>query len=308
MFSHHEILMIFALVLYLTISLLNSPATGENRIPFDSHYTVDYGQDHVQFLDSQKTLVQLSLDSDSGARFSSKVKYESGLFGIRIKFPPGNSAGVVTAFNLRSEDKEFDGINLEILGSNIGQNFSIQTNVFVNGVGNKQHEIALPFDASEEFHEYNILWNSHLILTYVDDIAFRIFKNNSAIGVGYPSKPMKIFASVSNGSDDLIRTDSGRSRTKIDWRDAPFAAQFKSLDYDVDQACISNSTTTTKHKEGRGDCGSTRKTGWDTIRDLPIGLIDWYEAMRHLITYDYCNDTKIHPLPPPECKSNIKYL
>ncbi|CAI9107462.1 OLC1v1006815C1 [Oldenlandia corymbosa var. corymbosa] len=288
--------MIFALVLYLTISLLNSPATGETRVPFDSHYTVDYGQDHVQFLDSQRTLVQLSVDSDSGARFSSKVKYESGLFGIWIKFPPGNSAGVVTSFNLLSEDKEFDGINLEILGSNIGQNFSIQTNVFVNGVGNKKHEIALPFDASEEFHEYSILWNSHLILTTVQSEC------------GYPSKPMKIFTSVSNGSDDLIRTGGGRSRKKIDWRDAPFAAQFKSFDYNVDQGCISNSTTTTKHKEERGDCGSTRKGGWDKIRDLPIGLIDWYEAMRHLITYDYCNDTKIHPVPPPECKSNIIYL
>ncbi|KAH0891237.1 hypothetical protein HID58_053666 [Brassica napus] len=76
------------------------PAGGR---PFDDNYVVTWG--NVLKLDQGRE-VQLSMDKTSGAAFESKHKFGSGFFQMRIKLPPKDTAGVVTAFYVRSLDFE----------------------------------------------------------------------------------------------------------------------------------------------------------------------------------------------------------
>ncbi|CAD5327753.1 unnamed protein product [Arabidopsis thaliana] len=75
----------------------NARARGRGAIDFDVNYVVTWGQDHILKLTQGKE-VQLSMDYSSGSGFESKSHYGSGFFQMRIKLPPRDSAGVVTAF------------------------------------------------------------------------------------------------------------------------------------------------------------------------------------------------------------------
>ncbi|KAF3435960.1 hypothetical protein FNV43_RR23052 [Rhamnella rubrinervis] len=199
-------------------------ATTESNIPinFYQNYQVTWGFNHVSAI-NRGTEVQLSLDMSSGAGFESKQSYGSGFFHMNIKLPDRNSAGVVTAFYLTSKGNKHDELDFEFLGNVEGKPYTLQTNVFANGEGNREQRIALWFDPTKDFHLYGILWNQHQIVFYVDEIPIRVYKNNSAIGVAYPSRPMQVEGSLWDG--DSWATDGGR--TKTDWRYAPFIAHFQ---------------------------------------------------------------------------------
>ncbi|CAH8278685.1 unnamed protein product [Arabidopsis lyrata] len=132
-----------------------------------------------------------------GGGFESKNSYGSGLFQMRIKVPGGNSGGVVTAFYLTTKGGGHDEVDFEFLGNNNGRPITLQTNLFLNGEGNREQRF------------------------YVDNIPIRVYKNEN--GVSYPSKPMQVEASLWNGDD--WATDGGR--TKINWSYSPFIAHFQ---------------------------------------------------------------------------------
>ena len=111
---------------------------------------------------------------------------------MNIKMVPGDSAGTVTAFYVRttkievcsfcfyfwytlvmtfvdtlqlsSQNAEHDEIDFEFLGNRTGQPYILQTNVFTGGQGNKEQRIFLWFDPTKEFHRYSILWNMYQIV------------------------------------------------------------------------------------------------------------------------------------------------
>lgn len=55
-------------------------------------------------------------------------------------------------------------LDFEFLGNVSGEPYALQTNVFAEGVGDREQRITLWFDPSIEFHTYGILWNKDLIL------------------------------------------------------------------------------------------------------------------------------------------------
>lgn len=57
-----------------------------------------------------------------------------------------------------------DEIDFEFLGNTSGNPIILQTNVFVNGQGNKEQHHYLPFDPRNNFHKYSVFWNQHLIM------------------------------------------------------------------------------------------------------------------------------------------------
>lgn len=57
-----------------------------------------------------------------------------------------------------------DELDFEFLGNVEGMPYSLQTNVFTNGYGEREERIQLWFDPTEDFHTYSILWNIYQIV------------------------------------------------------------------------------------------------------------------------------------------------
>ncbi|KAL2336795.1 hypothetical protein Fmac_011241 [Flemingia macrophylla] len=208
--------------LFLALAIVCASKVVEVR--FQRNYKVVWGDHHIFFLQHGRE-VQLSIDKTSGAGFRSKLEYASGFFQMRIMIPNKNSRGVVTAFYLTSTADEHKGakhdeIDFEFLGNN-GKPYTLQTNVFANDEGGREQRHSLWFDPSIDFHNYAILWNQHQIVFYVDGIPIRVFKNNSKVGVSYPTQQMRVMASIWNGEP---WASNGK---RIDWKQAPFTAHFQ---------------------------------------------------------------------------------
>ncbi|XP_010440650.1 PREDICTED: xyloglucan endotransglucosylase/hydrolase protein 2 [Camelina sativa] len=287
MFSIFE----FVSVLFLMFTA-NARARGRGGIDFDKNYVVTWGQNHVLKLNQGKE-VELSMDQSSGSGFESKSHYGSGFFQMRIKLPPRDSAGVVTAFYLTSKGDTHDEVDFEFLGNRQGKPIGIQTNVFTNGQGNREQKFVLWFDPTTSFHTYGILWNPYHIVFYVDKIPIRVFKNNR-FGVNYPSKPMQLVASLWNGEE--WATNGGKD--KINWAYAPFKAQFQGF---PEHGCRLDGQS-----NNRKVCGSTRYW-WNnrTYNRLSANEQKTMENVRaKYMTYDYCSDRPRYPVPPTECRLN----
>ncbi|XP_038996412.1 xyloglucan endotransglucosylase/hydrolase protein 2-like isoform X2 [Hibiscus syriacus] len=260
---------------------------------FDENYEITWGNDRV-LSSNLGTQIQLSMDASSGSGFRSKLSYGIGFFHLRIKLPDKDSAGVVIAYYLTSKGNKHDELDFEFLGNKEGKPITLQTNVFADGVGDREQRVVLWFDPTADFHNYQILWNQHQIVFYVDDIPIRVFKNNKGIGVGYPSQVMRIEASLWDG--DSWATDGGR--TKTNWTMAPFKAHFQgfhingcpksdpSSNNNSNQECFSPNYWWNSQKYWTLD--SKQKGQFENVR-------------RKYVNYDYCSDRHRYPVPPPEC-------
>ncbi|EOA18386.1 hypothetical protein CARUB_v10006916mg [Capsella rubella] len=288
MFSIFE----FVLVLFLMFTA-NARARGRGGIDFDKNYVVTYGQDRILKLKQGKK-VQLSMDQASGSGFESKSHYGSGLFQMKIKLPPRDSAGVVTSFYLTSEGNSQDEIDFEFLGNRQGKPIEVQTNVFTNGQGGREQKVHLWFDPTTSFHTYGILWNPYHIVFYVDKIPIRVFKNNKRYEMNYPSKPMRVMASVWNG--EAWATDGGKE--KINWAYAPFKAQYQGF---AEHGCRLDGQS-----DNGKDCGSARYW-WNTrtYNRLSANQQKELENVRaKYMNYDYCSNQPRHHVFPSECQWN----
>ncbi|XP_007049742.2 PREDICTED: xyloglucan endotransglucosylase/hydrolase protein 2 [Theobroma cacao] len=273
----------------LAFFLFGRLSADADIVRFDENYEITWGYDHV-LLFNQGREVQLSMDISSGAGFGSKLRYGSGFFQMRIKLPPKDSAGVITAFYLTSQGDKHDELDLEFLGNREGKPITLQTNVFADGVGNREQRILLWFDPTANFHTYQILWNQHQIVFYVDNVPIRVFKNNKNIGVGYPSQAMQVEASLWDG--DSWATDGGK--TKTNWSMAPFKAHFQGFDIG---GCpiIQNSNVQ--------ECYSP-KYWWNSEKYWKLDSkqqIELENVRNKYMSYDYCSDRPRYPVPPPEC-------
>ncbi|KAK9130360.1 hypothetical protein Sjap_010847 [Stephania japonica] len=280
-------LFLVTLELQLLTSSIAKPAT------FVQDFRVTWSESHIKQLDNG-TAIQLLLDQNSGCGFASKYKYLFGRVSMKIKLVPGDSAGTVTAFYMSSETNEpRDELDFEFLGNRTGQPYTVQTNVFASGKGEREQRVNLWFDPSREFHDYSILWNKRHIIFSVDDIPIRVYKNNVARGVPYPlSQPMGIYSTLWEA--DNWATRGGLE--KIDWTKAPFYAYYR--DFDI-EGCTA---------AGPAECGRASNNWWDgpTYQQLDPVQARKYRWVRvnHMV-YDYCTDRSRFPVPPPECLAGI---
>ncbi|KAF2295664.1 hypothetical protein GH714_033505 [Hevea brasiliensis] len=190
---------------YLTIS-------GSSR-----DFKVTWSESHIRQIDGGRA-IQLVLDQSSGCGFASKMQYLFGRVSMRIKLIPGDSAGTVTAFYMNSDtDNIRDELDFEFLGNRTGQPYTVQTNIYAHGKGDREQRINLWFDPSVDFHLYTILWNHRQIVFYVDDVPIRVYKNNEAKGIPYPKlQSMGVYSTLWEADDWATRG----GLEKIDWSKA----------------------------------------------------------------------------------------
>lgn len=306
----------YAVFVFLVLFGFLSPVVAQNFAPapspgiddyvdsngkisqFDQNYNVTWGGYHVRHLYSDR-IVQLVLDNSSGSGFESNNKYLFGNFTMRIKLVRGDSSGTVTAFYLTTQEKSrHDEIDFEFLGNIRGSLYGLQTNVFVDGGGDREERMHLWFDPTSDFHTYSIIWDANQILFMVDGIPIRVFKNlQNRLGVLYPSlKPMRVVTSLWNG--DEWATDGGKR--KINWKGSPFHVSFEGFDI---QGCM--------YEANISYCTQT---------DSPLPVESWSyspskqmrlrqaKSMEHVrkryVTYSYCRDKTRFLRTPPECFEN----
>ncbi|KAL0758607.1 hypothetical protein Bca101_074757 [Brassica carinata] len=231
--------------------------------------------------------------SQEEARFQSKAEYLYGKVDMQIKLVPGNSAGTVTTFYLKSQGLTWDEIDFEFLGNVSGDPYILHTNVYTQGKGDREQQFYLWFDPTAEFHNYSILWNPSHIVFYVDGKPIREFKNLEAMGVAYPkSQPMRMYGSLWNADDWATRG----GLVKTNWSEGPFVASF--MNYNSENACVwstdNGTTTTTPCSPGDSSSSSSTSTSeWFSQRGMDSSsrkVLKWVQ--KKFMVYNYCKDKK----------------
>ncbi|KAL8128626.1 hypothetical protein V2J09_017781 [Rumex salicifolius] len=273
-----------------------------NASNFNKNFAITWGDGRAKMVNGGKQLA-LSLDKYSGSGFQSKNSYLFLKVDMRIKLVPDNSAGTVTTFFLSSLGANHDEIDFEFLGNTTGEPYTIHTNVFSQGKGNREQQFQLWFDPTKDFHTYSIAWTPRHIMFSIDGTTIRRFKNLESIGVAFPkSKPMRIFASLWNA--DEWATQGGRVKT--DWDKAPFMATYGSYTL---KGCKwskgkSSCTTTTSSSSTTTSSSSENDHVWlnEEMNSSSQDKINWVKD-NHMI-YDYCKDINRFPQGlPPECSA-----
>ncbi|CAF2137333.1 unnamed protein product, partial [Brassica napus] len=219
--------------------------------------------------------------------FNPRKEYLFGKIDMQLKLVPGNSAGTVTAYYLKSKGDTWDEIDFEFLGNLTGDPYVMHTNVYTQGKGDREQQFNLWFDPTADFHTYSVLWNPHHIVFLVDGIAIRQFKNLEHRGIQYPKlQPMRLYSSLWNA--DQWATRGGLVKT--DWSNAPFTASYRNFRAD---ACVSFA--------GKSSCPASSPR-WFTQK-LDLTAEDKMRVVQSkFMVYNYCTDTKRFPQGvPKEC-------
>lgn len=248
---------------------------------FDEAFSRLYGDQNLIVLKEGKS-VRISLDEHTGCGFKSRSTYQYAFFSTSVKLPAANyTAGVVVTFYTSNGDvykDSHDELDFEFLGHANNGSWVLQTNLYGNGsIGRGREErYSLPFDPSENFHNYSILWTEKTTVFYVDYVPIRVTQKVEAMAGDYPSKPMSLYATIWNGSDWA----TGGGKYKVDYTYAPFVSQYSNF---VLQAC-SNS-----------DCDDSLTT--EERNKMK-------EFRSKYVAYSYCVDSKRYPIPLSECKND----
>ncbi|XP_009794505.1 putative xyloglucan endotransglucosylase/hydrolase protein 1 [Nicotiana tabacum] len=267
-----------SLILLFIVGLSNAD------ISFNNSYEPTWGENHLSII-NQGTEVTLLLDNSSGAGFKSKFLYESGLFVIRMKLPDKKTGGVITSLYLTSQvDGSPPGTHDEIDFEFLGTQGKLQTNVFANDWGFREQIFQLPFDPSQDFHTYQILYNPFQIVFFIDDIPVREFMNLKVkANVNYPTSPMQIEASVWYSNSSGWAGD-------IDWSLAPFIAHYQHFKI---SGCF---------PQPGNDCSSPVNQPWNRFKVLsPLQRQKMANFRKQYMTYDYCVPGFVQF---PECSYN----
>ncbi|MQL70994.1 hypothetical protein Taro_003298 [Colocasia esculenta] len=270
--------------------------------------------------------LSLTLNNISGCGIQTKKQFLFGSMEMQIKLVPGNSAGTVTAYYVRKKpghDQEpllyslllmlrpssllfcvcmqmsssgdrHDEIDFEFLGNLSGQPYVIHTNVFTQGVGNREQQFYPWFDPTADYHNYTIHWNPTHIVWYVDGLPIRVFRNYESIGIPYPNKQaMRAYSSIWNADNWATRG----GLVKIDWNSAPFVARYRQFRPRACRWMGLRSIT---------ECAASTAANWWTLPAYgslsyaEVGQMNW--VRNNYLIYDYCKDTyRFGAQMPPEC-------
>ncbi|GJR97826.1 probable xyloglucan endotransglucosylase/hydrolase protein 26 [Tanacetum coccineum] len=238
--------------------------------------------------------VRLVLDQTSGSGIQSKRAFLFGSIEMLIKLVPGNSAGTVTAYYLSSTGAKHDEIDFEFLGNSTGEPYTVHTNIFTQGQGNREQQFKLWFDPTANYHNYTIHWNPTEVVWYVDSVPIRVFRNYQSQGIAYPNQQgMRVYSSLWNADNWATRG----GLVKIDWTAAPFVANYRRFRA---RACKWNGPVSISQ------CAIPTRANWWTsnaYKQLTVsqqGQLKWVRDNRMI--YNYCTDYKrFKGQMPPEC-------
>eukprot|EP00253_Pinus_taeda_P000772 PITA_00772 len=269
-------------LLFLFLLITSSSLLVTVSANFYNDVDITWGNGRGKILDNGQQL-QLTLDRTSGCGFQSKNEYLFAKIDMQIKLVPGNSAGTVTAYYLSSQGPKHDEIDYEFLGNLSGDPYIMHTNIFAQGLGNREQQFYLWFDPTLDFHTYSVLWTPNQITFSVDGIPVRVFKNRETelgkidSNYHYPkSQAMRIYSSLWNADDWATRG----GLVKTDWTKAPFVASFSNF----------SAATSSSNFAGEEALDSNQEQKLQWVR-------------KNYMVYDYCADTKRFPQGlPAECK------
>lgn len=124
----------------------------------------------------------------------------------------------------------------------------------------------------------------------MDRTPIRVFKNQTDIGLSYPSSPMEIKATI-------WEAEWATTGRKINWTRSPFQANYRGFNISGCQYQNSNPQ----------ECHSPN-FWWNTDKysELSPDLHRAYQNVRDkYMYYDYCSDKERFPEQPLECASNL---
>lgn len=238
---------------------------------FGDLFEPSWALDHIVY---DGDLLHLKLDNFSGAGFASKNKYLYGKTSAEIQLVPGDSAGTVTAFYMSSDGPNHNEFDFEFLGNTTGEPYLVQTNLYVNGVGNREQRMDLWFDPTIDFHSYSIEWSQKHVIFAIDDTPIRVYENKEKMKIPFPKdQKMGVYSSLWNADD--WATQGGRVKT--DWSHAPFVTSYRNFTI-----------------EERGE--------EEVVEEMSVHQrhqVMWVRA-KHLV-YDYCDDVARFGSKPIEC-------
>uniref|UniRef100_M8C3D2 Putative xyloglucan endotransglucosylase/hydrolase protein 25 n=1 Tax=Aegilops tauschii TaxID=37682 RepID=M8C3D2_AEGTA len=189
---------------------------------FDKEFDVTCGHGRGKILNNGQ-LLTVGLDKISGSEFQSKHEYLYGKIDMQLKLVPGNSADTVTTYYLSSQGPTNDEIDFEFQGNVTSEPYTLHTNVFTQGQGQREQQFRLCF--------------------MVDDMPIRDFKNLEGKRIT-PQEPADVADSSLWNADDSATQGS---RVKTDWSHAPFSASYRGFKAD---ACVVTAG-------GRPRCGAS---------------------------------------------------
>ncbi|XP_009377621.3 xyloglucan endotransglucosylase protein 1-like [Pyrus x bretschneideri] len=282
-----------SMVFLLSLSITCVKAMAASAGNFYQDFDFTFGDGRAKILNGGQ-LLTLNLDQASGSGFKSKNEYLFGRIDMQIKLVAGNSAGTVTAYYLSSEGLTHDEIDFEFLGNVSRDPYTLHTNVFSQGKGNREQQFHLWFDPTKAFHTYSIVWNTQRILFLVDNIPIRVFNNLESVGVPFPkNQPMRIYSSLWNADDWATRG----GLVKTDWTKAPFTASYRNFKANACTAGSSSSCASTASTNSVGD------SAWQTQGLDAAGRNRLRWVQQKFMVYNYCNDLKRFPQGlPAECR------
>ncbi|KAK1608736.1 hypothetical protein QYE76_032409 [Lolium multiflorum] len=227
--------------------------------------------------------IALSLNRGMTSAFRSKKTYLFGRIDIDIKLVPGNSAGTVTTFYTMTEGSWnfHNEIDIEFLGNSSGNPYTMHTNLYARGKGSREKGYRLPFDPTQDFHTYSIIWSQQSIQILADNKLLRHIRNKEGTGgAPYPNfQPMRVYCTIWDADD--WATQGGRVKT--DWSLAPFTAYFRNF-----------KATSCSPNQGSKMCGQE-------LDDTQKQQVQDVDANNKI--YDYCADPKRRIGSTEECKS-----
>ncbi|KAG2569063.1 xyloglucan endotransglucosylase/hydrolase protein 9-like [Panicum virgatum] len=295
-------------------ALLGAAGVAAAASKFDDVVQPSWANDHMVY---DGDLLKLRLDANSGGGFVSRSKFLYGKASADLKLVPGDSAGVVTAFYLSSAGDKHNEFDFEFLGNVTGEPYLVQTNLYIDGVGNREQRIDLWYDPTADFHTYAVLWNPSQVVFMVDDTPIRVYENRqnatarrghhrhangSAGSSPFPGpQPMAVYSSIWNADD--WATQGGRVKT--DWSHAPFEATFREVRVDG-CAWAANATDSDAGEASRcsESWGKEGRYWWKEKEMSELSVHQSHQlvwARAHHLVYDYCVDTDRFPVQPPEC-------
>lgn len=220
----------------------NSPADYKFNYDIDmnefpnSNLTSDYGDNNIKAMDEEEgavtSITATSSDKD-GARIRTKYRLK-GSFKVSAEIKAASAAnggstdGIVTTFYTSSLEgsKDKNEIDFEFLGKNPR---TVQTNVFLNGVGKKEMIHQLDFDPREDIRTYTIEVRGSTITWSVSDVSGNPKAIRTETIEGINDKGQVAYLSLWDGS--VVSPDwSG----KTDWKNGPYTAKYRSLSIAMD--------------------------------------------------------------------------